>query len=478
MKYFLKLIVLLIAINFASPAYADICLWKDSIEYEAYNNKYVRIKSSHQDIRIPNIPEIIEIDNNNYIVDSIAERAFFNSKILSLSIPTSIRSIGEKAFYGCKGVTSLDIPSSVTFIGDNAFEKCTSIESLSISSSLTRIGEGTFYDCYALTDVTIPSSVNYIGKSAFSNCHSMESVTIPATVDSIGSYAFYACDALKTVTIPSSVKKIGECSFWNCKSLESTTISSSVEEIERGTFYGCHSLASVVIPNSITKIGERAFEQCINLPYVIFPPYVTAIDEDAFKMCEALNTIVSYPTTPPSVGKNAFFMVPADAIVYVPAEALDQYPSLELWNGFHDFRALGSIELTINSSELNLHIGEKATLNVSIEKAFDVEIISEEWTTSDPEVAIVENGIVSAVGDGTATISFVVIDGTGCPHVAVCEVYVDNTSGIEGISDEDNNENSTIEYYNLNGVRINSDALAPGLYIKKEGKRSVKILVM
>lgn len=475
MRSHIKTLALIIFANFAFQVSASKSKIIDGIEYEVYYEDYARIKSSIQNIDIADILAKITIDNQEYIVDKIADRAFFNCKMTSVSIPPTVTSIGEKAFYGCKGLTSLDIPSSVTYIGVNAFEKCTSLQSVSISESLPKILEGTFYDCFSINSISIPLSVDYIGKSSFCNCHAMRSVTIPNTVDSIGSYAFYACDALKTVTVPSNVKKIGKCAFWNCSSLESVTLSSSIAEIKEGTFYGCKSLASAIIPSSVTYIGERAFEQCENLPFVVIPPYVTTIDEDAFKNCLSLSVIASYPSIPPYIGRNAFYRTPSDATIYVPAASLAQYPSAEGWNEFHDFRALGSIDITISSLELNLHIGENEKLTASIDKAYDVAILSEEWTTSDPEVAVVDNGLVTAVGKGRATISFIVIDGTGCPHIASCDVYVDGTLGIKGIADDI--QDAPTQFYNLNGILVNSETLAPGLYIKKVGKRSVKILV-
>lgn len=475
MKSHFKTIALFISMNFVALTSAYASVWFDDIEY-TIDGETAKVISSHQKIETACIRETIHIDGKDYPVVGINSRAFFNCEMKSVTIPATVTFIGEKSFYGCKGLTELVIPNSVTIINDNAFEKCTSIETVSISSELSTIAEGTFYDCFALSSVTIPSSVKYIEKSAFSNCHSMQTVTIPGSVDSIGPYAFYACDALKTVTIPSSVKKIGESSFWNCASLESVTISSSVTEIQKGSFYGCKSLSSVVIPSSVTSIGERAFEQCEKLPLVIIPPYLTTIDEDAFKNCKSLYTIVSYPTTPPSIARNAFYMTPEDAVIYIPSETLELYPATEGWTVFHDFRALGSIDLSISSSELNLHIDENATLTVTVDKAYDVSIESENWTSSNPDVAIVDEGIVTAVGEGSATISYIVIDGAGCPHAVSCDVFVDGISGIKSMPADDS-YGSTIEYYNLNGVRINPQSLAPGIYIKKVGKRSVKIHV-
>ena len=53
-------------------------------------------------------------------------------------------------------------------------------------------------------------------------------------------------------------------------------------------------------------------------------------------------------------------------------------------------------------------------------------------------------------------------------------VAVDN-SGVADIVIAD--ENAPVEFYNLNGVRVNSDNLVPGLYIRRQGAKASKIIV-
>lgn len=400
--------------------------------------------------------------------------AFFNCFMLeSVELSDALPEIRESTFYGCMSLASVEIPSSVIRIGESAFEKCFGLVSVQLPPAITYIAEMTFFDCYSLTDIAIPSTVKTIGRSAFSECHAMTSVIIPASVTEIKEFAFYACDALKTVTIPSSVVEIGRDAFWNCASLESVYLSESLTEISRGTFYGCKSLTSVVIPSSTSRIGESAFEKCFSLNTSVLPASLSRIDEGAFKDCEALSTIVLYPDVPPVIYGNVFLNVPVDAVVYVPAGTLETYPVAEGWTVFHDFRELGSIELTINCSQLDMQINDRFTLSVDIAKAYDVVIESESWMSSNTEVAVVEEGVVTAVGEGTSTISFVVIDGSGCPHMVSCDVFVEGMADIEEISSDDEEP----EFYNLNGVRVNRESMTRGIYIKRQGNRSARILI-
>ena len=98
-----------------------------------------------------------------------------------MTIPDSVTSIENSAFYGCSGLTSVTIPDSVTGIGTYAFAYCS-----------------------ALTSVTIPDSVTSIGDSAFAVCRGLTSVTIGNSVTSIGEHAFYGCSKLTMLYVPAS----------------------------------------------------------------------------------------------------------------------------------------------------------------------------------------------------------------------------------------------------------------------------------
>ena len=82
---------------------------------------------------------------------------YSNTSVTSVSIPDSVSSIGEGAFYGGTGLTSVNIPDSVSSIGEGAFYGATGLTSVNIPNSVSSIGEGPFNNCTGLTSVVIPS---------------------------------------------------------------------------------------------------------------------------------------------------------------------------------------------------------------------------------------------------------------------------------------------------------------------------------
>ena len=224
-------------------------------------------------------------------VTSIGEEAFWCTGLTSVTIPNSVTSIGSSAFSGCTGLTSITIPNSVTSIGSSAFIGCTSLTSITIPNSVASIGESAFYNCTGLTSVTIPNSVTSIGSSAFSGCTGLTSITIPNSVTSIGSSAFIGCTGLTSITIPNSVTSIEDYTFFNCTNLTSITLPNSVTSIGKDAFQGCTGLTSVIIPNSVTSIGNYAFSNCINLISIEIGKDLTYMGSYVFKNCNNISVV-------------------------------------------------------------------------------------------------------------------------------------------------------------------------------------------
>ena len=89
--------------------------------------------------------EITYEDLENALEDEFGEK---HSKefLISINIPNSITTIGDRAFYGCESLIKINIPNSVTTIGEGAFLGCNSLTSITIPSSVVTIIGNPFYD--------------------------------------------------------------------------------------------------------------------------------------------------------------------------------------------------------------------------------------------------------------------------------------------------------------------------------------------
>nr|WP_319490022.1 leucine-rich repeat domain-containing protein [uncultured Caproiciproducens sp.] len=136
-----------------------------------------------------------------------------------VTIPSTVKSIGEEAFNECTDMIEIIIPNSVTAIGRYAFEQCSGLKKVTIPNSVTSIGNYAFDQCTSLKSVTLSNNLKSIGIKTFNGCTSLTKITIPDNVTSIEKYAFEECTSLKSATISSSVKSIGLDAFDGCDDL-------------------------------------------------------------------------------------------------------------------------------------------------------------------------------------------------------------------------------------------------------------------
>ena len=109
-----------------------------------------------------------------------------------------VKAVGNDAFKSCNKLTSLTLPNGLVSIGNNAFQN-TRMSSMTLPSSLKTIGNSAFEYCYNLVSVVIPDGVEKIGNRAFSNMSRLEKITLPSTLKEIGSRLLLYDSKLTTV---------------------------------------------------------------------------------------------------------------------------------------------------------------------------------------------------------------------------------------------------------------------------------------
>ena len=242
-----------------------------------------------------------------YPVTRIDNYAFSNCKKLTdVTIPDSVKTIGDLAFNGCSGLTSVNIPESVKNIGVYAFSSCQKLKSVTVPGSVKKIADGTFLECTDLASVKISSGVKIIGSMAFGSC-AVKSISIPNSVTEIAEFAFNNCEELKSIKIGSGVTSIGESAFINTAySNDSSnwkngvlyignyliaangsvsgayTVKSGTPFIPDSAFAGCTKLTGITVPDSVKSIGNNSFIGCDTLKSIKLGKNIKAIGTDAF----------------------------------------------------------------------------------------------------------------------------------------------------------------------------------------------------
>ena len=343
-----------------------------------------------------------------------------------VAIPSGVTNIKEIAFFNCS-LTSVTMPSSVTSIGRGAFDECSRLTSVTIGDGVTSIGRGAFCFCSGLTTVTMLGERPDAPNEIFKGCGKLKAIRVPANAKSwagmkdwfgiplvfdgelktsrfgpaqlssarrsaeletdhkwleaadgqktYGGYTWsyrvrndeatlvaekdgkYSCAVSPTptgnVTIPPTlnyikVTRIGQDAFRNCKELTSVTIPEGVTHIDVHAFDNCIGLKSVSLPSSLMGIGYAAFGKCEKLTSVTIPNGVKNIESDSFNGCRELKSVV-IPESVTHIGDRAFCGCRELESVAIPAGVA------RIGNGvFGDCNALKVIQLDSGNQAFTL----------------------------------------------------------------------------------------------------------------------------
>ncbi len=279
----------------------------------------------------------------SYPANEFPAYAFYNPALLSykpsltmITLPPTIKSIGELAFYYCWNLTSINVPASVKSIGEYAFYGCYALSSFSVNSSNTRYSssngvlfnktQDTLLVCpNAKTgSYTIPSTVKHIANSAFENCYSLTAVTLPTSLISTGTYAFAYCSGIfGDLTIPNGVTTLGDGAFYGCYNLTGTvTVPATLITLGAYCFMECNNLKSFSVNASnpdYASSNDILYSKNLDTLFICpgaktglftIPNSVKLIGSHAFYKCSKLTGTITIPLTTDYIGYYAFYGCP------------------------------------------------------------------------------------------------------------------------------------------------------------------------
>lgn len=388
---------------------ASECFMSDGIRYEIENDSTVNVihlgdindmapkdnaDKYEGDITIP---DSVSYNGVKYGVIGIDRYAFYKCpNLTSVTIQNGPIYIYEYAFADCEKLTSINIPNSMTSIVSHAFDNTAWFDAqpdgvvyagnvaykykgtmdkdtcIVIKDGTISITENAFYRCSNLTSIVIPSTVLKIGAYAFKGCSKLASVTVPQSVYTVGIGAFegtawynslpdgiiyigsmlygYKGNSLlgDTLFVSEGTKTINRQSLSRQGRLKAVIIPEGLTAIGVEAFYHCENLDSVYLPNSLMILNAYSFAECGNLKSITLPQSLIYIVSGAFDECDKLKSIRSLSVAPPTIYPNAFSSTVYDnAVLYVPAESVNDYKNADGWNRFRDIQPISTTNVDL-----------------------------------------------------------------------------------------------------------------------------------
>lgn len=429
--------------------FAETYLTQNNYDWAAGINVKVTGNINATDLSaIKNLTALQKLDLSETSITEVPA-GFMQSRtsLVELMMPSTLVSLGNSAFSGCKSLQSFDL-KGVTTIGNSVFASCESLHYINLTG-VESIGNNAFFNCTKLKGVDL-STVKSFGTSAFSGCTALDSIDLRSAT-SMKNEAFYRCSSLKNFILGDDLQTIPEYAFYGtaidtiatsrnvttiessafreCPSLVSISLSAGLLSIGDNAFYNCPSLVSVSLGTGLLSIGDNAFDKCSSLVSVSLSTGLLSIGNSAFDNCSSLEEI-TIPSTVRSIGYGAFnataikkftcyAVVPPSTtssfigldmdmtrtFLYVPPFSKDFYRNTQYWS---DFFLMSSIREPIEY----LYIDRPLTINLEEE---DNEVVANNpkmdlaWRY-DEDYGTYYVGQLTATGEGALSAGVLTID--------------------------------------------------------------------
>lgn len=321
----------------------------------------------------------------------------------SISLPTTLQSIGEYALYGCE-FSSLyieDIRSwcnviveTGNFSGfDRLYVRDELLKILIVPDGVTGIYDNVFKGIKSIQEVHLPESLVYVGNNTFSRCEGIRSVCFPGNTVLIGDNCFDECSSLGEIIVRHGEKSLS---------------------VSKTSFNGCPVKKIYLGKN----VSDNAFQNLASIDYVEIGENVDDCRSLKWMAYAGLQTIVSKAPTPP-LSQTFLEDQYKNVIVSVPETSKAEYERDPVWGPFWGVFPAG---ISLEESQVTISPGESMVLKVSLTPD-NVTQTSLTWESSDENIVQVdEDGKITGVKDGEAKITVSTINGLK----AVCTVSVNS----------------------------------------------------
>ena len=158
-------------------------------------------------------------DGNNWVDGALyaglhlirVNAAYFTETVTDFTVKNGTITVSEHAFEGCIGMRKISIPASVKTIGNDAFFGCEDLNEVEYGGGVS--------DWFAITFVSTMSSPMYYATQMNILGEINSELTLPENITSIPAGTFKGNTCITKVTIPAKVTSIGDEAFMGCVNL-------------------------------------------------------------------------------------------------------------------------------------------------------------------------------------------------------------------------------------------------------------------
>ena len=409
----------------------------------------------------------------------VEDEAFSASGLTAIELPKSVTVFQNSVFLGCSALKTVTMRNVLTELPKETFKDCKALTELVWPEGLKIIRASAFENCASLKEIDFPETMQTIESKSFYNCDALERVIMNEGLKNLsGSQIFYDCDVLDTIELPNSVISIGSRMFAYCDKLSDVKLGTGITVIPEQCFFECQSLQGIDLPYRVATIQSKAFANCTKMTQITILRNATNLSANAFSYPDKLTIYgvagtyaetyageigatfapINVPATNVALNETSIRLARNATAQLIPSITPANFTDATAWKTSDAnvatvtddglVKAVGIGEATIsfvvgnlkatskvtvvqpvtsvslNKTSLSMNAGDtfQLTATASPNNAENKEI---KWSTSDESIASVdENGLVTALKKGTATITATAQDGGGASRS--CTVTVLN----------------------------------------------------
>lgn len=424
------------------------------------------------------IPEKVEYQNQVYTVVEIGEYGFANG-LTSVTLPSTIKNINLAAFYKTS-ISTIEIPASVKNISAHAFQECTQLESVLLQDGLISIDAFAFEGCTKLSSITLPESLDAIGALAFSKCPLKNITSLNVTPPAVTVNSFNGGTDVSIQVPNQSLIAYKNSSWQKFGAISSIPVPATSVSLDRtamivyvgGTHMPLHATAfppsttdiitwkssnesivkmeeGLVVGQSEGEATLTAFcgDQTASCTVTVknMTPSAVTVNSPQFNIYVGDEYTFTATLNPQNIEGTIYWSTSNDKVGFIDSETgrlkalspgvIVVYAQCGDKKGAREItiHAVPATSIALNKTSFELQTNDTFELSGSVypPNTTDQTLV---WKSSNDGVAIVNNGLITAVGVGHATIT------VSCGTMAfnTCEVEVIPTQANEIILSESN----------------------------------------